>query len=680
MKLPSFGYFPGLCRAPLQCMLYLLAITLPLLLIGAWGKSAYESARQERIVGSVERSVEAASATLAGEVEQQISLMSLLSLSSVTKAYLQDPAKTTQAAVENSFFQIADVLGTFDQLRLLDTSGRELVRINHRQGRTTVTPRQALQDKSGRDYVQQGLKLRAGELLASRVDLNIEHGQVEVPHVPTLRMVAPVIGPGGERLGLMVANYRAELMLGEYRRMVQTVPGFRGMLLNNEGYWLINHDRSNEWGWVLGHPERTAQKQLPPLWQHMQTTPTGVFETAQSLYVFARMAPFDRPPAQGTDARGSKRLRVADHSDPSRQWYALIEIPKAVLQERSFFHSTLGQWLTALYVVLSVVVALVVAQLQAQRRALKDAAARELTLFQDLYDRAPFGYCSLDQSGLIRRINQTLLTWLKRERDTVVDRLRLHDVVANEAHPQLAQLLADSLSTGQPARLEARLQVSEGDGLPVQLAIHPIQRTQSKGREDVRVRVAVEDMAAQHKLRETLHLMAVTDPLTGLRNRRGWQDLMQQELRRARRSGQPLAVMMLDIDHFKRINDTHGHDVGDLALKAMAEVLQQSVRDVDVVARLGGEEFVVLAADTPSERALEMAHRLRERVAAIALPLAGTGEVLRFTVSVGVACATASHIDPEALLKQADEQLSAAKHGGRNCVRLAVMDAAAGEK
>ena len=200
----------------------------------------------------------------------------------------------------------------------------------------------------------------------------------------------------------------------------------------------------------------------------------------------------------------------------------------------------------------------------------------------------------------------------------------------------------------------------------------------------VPLQVAVEREVIYHQIdleRQRFYEQSIRDPLTGLFTRIYMQEVVQRLCDiQNRSSNSQVGLLMLDIDHFKRINDTHGHDVGDLALKAMAEVLQQSVRDVDVVARLGGEEFVVLAADTPSERALEMAHRLRERVAAIALPLAGTGEVLRFTVSVGVACATASHIDPEALLKQADEQLYAAKHGGRNCVRLAVMDAAAGEK
>lgn len=123
------------------------------------------------------------------------------------------------------------------------------------------------------------------------------------------------------------------------------------------------------------------------------------------------------------------------------------------------------------------------------------------------------------------------------------------------------QSLSDSLASRQPVRFEAALQVEQGAALAVQMAVHPLDELD---RDNIRVRVAVEDVTDIHQLRESLRLMATKDPLTGLRNRRGWIDLVTQEVNRAKRTGQPLALM--DLDDFKRINDTHGHDVGEILL------------------------------------------------------------------------------------------------------------------
>jgi diguanylate cyclase (GGDEF)-like protein len=160
-------------------------------------------------------------------------------------------------------------------------------------------------------------------------------------------------------------------------------------------------------------------------------------------------------------------------------------------------------------------------------------------------------------------------------------------------------------------------------------------------------------------MREELHRISITDPLTGLLNRRTLGDRLEAETERARRYDRTLSVLVIDIDHFKKINDTQGHEGGDRALVELANIIRNDVRQTDVVARLGGEEFVVLAPETPMEGALLLAERLR----------AGIELRLAFTVSIGVA--STQHPDGKmasALLKLADEALYRAKHAGRNCV------------
>ncbi|MBX9929305.1 MAG: GGDEF domain-containing protein [Gemmatimonadaceae bacterium] len=159
-----------------------------------------------------------------------------------------------------------------------------------------------------------------------------------------------------------------------------------------------------------------------------------------------------------------------------------------------------------------------------------------------------------------------------------------------------------------------------------------------------------------------------TDPLTGLANRRAFEELLQRVLAEATRFGTSCALAVIDIDHFKRVNDTHGHDVGDAVLQTVAHALQEGIREVDLVARLGGEELAVLSPQTDAEGARELSERLRQRIEA-RVTRAGGVEV-RVTASVGVAVRRPGDDGPT-LFKRADRALYRAKSGGRNRVELA---------
>ena len=171
-----------------------------------------------------------------------------------------------------------------------------------------------------------------------------------------------------------------------------------------------------------------------------------------------------------------------------------------------------------------------------------------------------------------------------------------------------------------------------------------------------------------------LETLAQTDALTGLANRRQFDKRLEEAFARLRRGGAVFAIVMLDLDHFKQGNDTHGHDGGDLVLQALASQLRHSTRAVDVAARLGGEEFCVLLEGDSAANAQLWAERLRQRLAEHPASI-GTARVL-FTASLGVAAASAGGGDtPESLLKQADLAMYEAKRNGRN--RVVVAPAAA---
>jgi diguanylate cyclase (GGDEF)-like protein len=183
-----------------------------------------------------------------------------------------------------------------------------------------------------------------------------------------------------------------------------------------------------------------------------------------------------------------------------------------------------------------------------------------------------------------------------------------------------------------------------------------------------------------HQLQKTLaelEKLVTTDALTDLPNRRSFFSRLQSEFIRSARYGRPLTVIMLDLDHFKNVNDTYGHMVGDAVLRHLSAIMRSCVREADMIARYGGEEFVILLPETEREGAAYIAERVRFDVDATPF-CHESGENIHVTVSLGVACIAAGEeiADIDKLLQNADEALYKAKNHGRNCIAFATANEA----
>jgi diguanylate cyclase (GGDEF)-like protein len=171
------------------------------------------------------------------------------------------------------------------------------------------------------------------------------------------------------------------------------------------------------------------------------------------------------------------------------------------------------------------------------------------------------------------------------------------------------------------------------------------------------------------RLRENLvqqSELAARDSLTGLYNRRKFDAHLMDEIRRSRRYNRPLALIMIDIDHFKHYNDTYGHVQGDRLLQELAKVLAHSVRSTDFVARYGGEEFVIVLPETNKTCSLRAAEKIRAAVATHPFPMSGSQPGGSLTLSMGVASYPEDMPDSEVLVERADQALYQAKRTGRN--------------
>jgi diguanylate cyclase (GGDEF)-like protein len=172
------------------------------------------------------------------------------------------------------------------------------------------------------------------------------------------------------------------------------------------------------------------------------------------------------------------------------------------------------------------------------------------------------------------------------------------------------------------------------------------------------------------RLFQEVQSLALTDPLTGLQNRRSLFELGRIEFARSQRMKRPFCCMMLDLDHFKQVNDNYGHPIGDLVLQEFAKRSAKSVREIDLVGRYGGEELIILLPETDRERALMVAERVRASI--VANPIETPSGEINLTVSIGVAAMDQHTMELETLIARADQAVYIAKHKGRNCVAISV--------
>jgi len=189
------------------------------------------------------------------------------------------------------------------------------------------------------------------------------------------------------------------------------------------------------------------------------------------------------------------------------------------------------------------------------------------------------------------------------------------------------------------------------------------------------VLVALNDISQRKEMEAELFRQASTDSLTGISNRRYFENQAEQEVRRARRFARDMTVMMIDIDHFKAINDTHGHAIGDAVIQGVVKRALESLRQSDSIGRIGGEEFAVLLPETSLAAAYDVADRLRIHMQE--KPIIAGHTAITCTVSIGVGQLSAQDGGIEDLLHRADIALYAAKKGGRNRVEVAATPAKA---
>jgi diguanylate cyclase (GGDEF)-like protein/PAS domain S-box-containing protein len=242
----------------------------------------------------------------------------------------------------------------------------------------------------------------------------------------------------------------------------------------------------------------------------------------------------------------------------------------------------------------------------------------------------------------------------------------LADLAPEASAPEFARFLAriGGLLPGQTSEIEVPLVNAAGGVQDFEVVARNLVAEPTVGG----VVAGLRDISERKRLTETLERLSQTDQLTATLNRRGFLTAGDREMARARRSGRSLPIVMIDLDHFKKINDTYGHAAGDLVLTTVAEICRTHIRSTDVLSRFGGEEFAILLVDGETQGAHQAVERLRLAIEAARVNSI-RGEV-RVTASFGLAIVDPQDCDLELAVRLADDALYEAKNAGRNCIRM----------
>jgi diguanylate cyclase (GGDEF)-like protein/PAS domain S-box-containing protein len=290
-----------------------------------------------------------------------------------------------------------------------------------------------------------------------------------------------------------------------------------------------------------------------------------------------------------------------------------------------------------------------------------EAALRESELrYRLLFEQNAAGVCVTETSGTILDCNLTFAMMLGYARASLIGRNANELYVRRSDRDDLVEMLRDS-TTLNSVEVELKKQDEQSMWALMNLTLV-----------DERIHATVVDISDRKRAEEQIEFHAYHDVLTNLPNRKLFTDRLTHSLSRARRSGKSLAVMFVDLDHFKSINDTLGHESGDELLLQMARRLRENIRDDDTVARLGGDEFTIILAELRHpEDAINVAEKL---IKAVERPLSISGTSIEVSASIGIAIYPDDGADAESLLRNADSAMYRAKEAGRNTYQLCTDD------
>ncbi len=556
----------------------------------------------------------------------------------------------------------------YDDVSFLDASGMEVIRTNSINGNIVLADKDSLQQERTRPYFIHAMQMGPREVYISPVRLQLEHGSIQQPFQPTIRFSMPLFNRQGNKFGVLTLNYHAKYLLHQLQAATDKRHVNQLMLLNADGYWLMHPDPARTWGFIL--PDRanqTLKQQQPKLWQRIiNSASSSQVEQPDGLYTFAKVGPLDSIKDRLAENIPANLLYKA--MPEQYTWILVSFIPSPALAAMIRPESGMFILITILLLIIWATISYEMAHHQASREQTRLQLAEKDAQIRNIVDAAFNGIITINERGIIASFNPAACHMFGyAESDVIGKNIAIiasppHD----SAHDSYIQRYISSREAhiiGKPREVIARRK--DGTSFPVELFV-----TARQSGEHWQFIGVLHDISKRKAMEAKLTALATTDGLTGIHNRAYFNEQLHEAFKRAKRyQSHHLSLLLLDADHFKSVNDNHGHPAGDAVLVAIAQKAQECARETDIVARYGGEEFVIILPDTDGSDALKLGERLRRSIET--MQVNHEGQSISRTISVGIACLRDTELDDEdTLLTQADQALYQAKESGRNKVVL----------
>ncbi len=582
------------------------------------------------------------------------------------------------------FLTYCDARRDCDQIRFLDETGMEIIRVDFNDGEPYIVPEDQLQSKGGRYYFTDTFRLNKGEVFVSPFDLNIEMGEIEIPVKPVIRFGTPIEDTNGQKRGIVIINYLGSKLIERLKSASIGAPG-RIMLLNAEGYWLHGMGPEDEWGFMYEDRKSvTFANAYPDVWHEISVNKSGHFYNTNGLFTYTTVFPLLEGWKTATGSGNAFEKSMAQLEAGEYKW----KIVSHVMPEDLDILYNITNYLYPMYGSFIVIIGFLSwfmanasvnkkarqAELEILNEELVCESKERMLVVNELRESED-KFRSISASAndaIIMLDNDEKVTYWNKSAENIFGYLRedvegknIHNLIIPERYRKKHLEGFEKFKatgTGNIIRKAVEVEAIRKDGseIPIELSLSAVMINGKWNAVGI-----IRDITVRKQQEEEIKQLAETDFLTNIYNRRIFLRFLEAEIYKAKRYSREFSLIMFDIDHFKAVNDTHGHDAGDYVLKTTVDVIKRNIRVSDIVARYGGEEFIIIQPETTIEGAKVSAEKIRTLI-----EQNNFDKVKRITISIGVTMFKENDT-VNSIVKRVDEALYKAKNNGRNRVEVA---------
>lgn len=559
--------------------------------------------------------------------------------------------------VENTLFEFSRTKQIYDQIRYINIDGYERSRINWNNGNPIIINKKNLQNKIGRYYFEDTIKLSNGQIFISPLDLNIELGEIEKPLKPMLRIGTPLYDFKNNKKGIVLLNYFGLDLINNLRDKIKSEYSSL-YFLNQNGYWLYSDQKTDEWGFM--YPEKqnmTFQNKFSEeLWNEINNNNSGQMHNSLGIFTYNTVYPLMT--SNYTTSASGDTLESGEHWK-NYKWKLITYIPSLKLKTINRGIINNNSTMIIFFFLFSILISYILSRSIILKKV---ANVQKLTAekrYHVLFEKA-------GESIVVTASDRTLMTnersvdLFEYDQEEFLS-MPIEALFHSDDREMITKIQTDLFNCLEEHQIvEARAITKSGKQKWVEIRPTMLEFNNNKA-----LLYFFLDITQRRIMESELEKLATIDSLTQCYNRRFFTEALEKEINRSLRLNLDLSLIMMDIDFFKKINDTYGHDVGDVVLTKFIEITNIEVRDIDIIGRLGGEEFAIILPNCSENNGFLCAERIRTAIEDHKFIINGVNDSIGFTVSLGITQIRKADT-VERALKRVDNALYSAKNDGRN--------------